>query len=106
VYSGTRRAYPSDCRALELPAQRGGSGDSNRAFRRGGIAGQPPRSEWRVVRHASQQHSPSFNERELHLTLGDLPDESLTDEAYVPRILREWSVDGLLINYIAASRTR
>jgi LacI family transcriptional regulator len=40
-------------------------------------------------------------ERELHLTLGDLPDESLTDEAYVPRILREWSVDGLLINYIA-----
>jgi DNA-binding LacI/PurR family transcriptional regulator len=30
-----------------------------------------------------------------------LPDESLTDEAYVPRILREWSVDGLLINYIA-----
>lgn len=42
-----------------------------------------------------------LTERELHLTLGDLPDESLTDEAYVPRILREWSVDGLLINYIA-----
>ena len=30
-----------------------------------------------------------LTERELHLTLGDLPDESLTDEAYVPRILRE-----------------
>src|SRR4028119_1844024 len=42
-----------------------------------------------------------LTERELHLTLGDLPDESLTDEAYVPRILREWSVDGLLINYIS-----
>ena len=42
-----------------------------------------------------------LTERELHLTLGDLPDKSLTDEAYVPRILREWSVDGLLINYIA-----
>ncbi|HEX9995776.1 MAG TPA: LacI family DNA-binding transcriptional regulator, partial [Abditibacterium sp.] len=41
-----------------------------------------------------------LTECELHLTLGDLPDESLTDEAYVPRILREWSVDGLLINYI------
>jgi LacI family transcriptional regulator len=43
-----------------------------------------------------------LTERELHLTLGDLPDEPLTSEAYVPRILREWSVDGLLINYIAA----
>jgi DNA-binding LacI/PurR family transcriptional regulator len=42
-----------------------------------------------------------LTERELHLTLGDLPDESLTSEAHVPRILREWSVDGLLINYIA-----
>ena len=42
-----------------------------------------------------------LTERELHLTLGNLPDESLTDEAYVPRILREWSVDGLLINYIS-----
>ncbi|HEX8833944.1 MAG TPA: LacI family DNA-binding transcriptional regulator [Abditibacteriaceae bacterium] len=42
-----------------------------------------------------------LTERELHLTLGDLPDEPLTSETYVPRILREWSVDGLLINYIA-----
>jgi LacI family transcriptional regulator len=47
--------------------------------------------------HSIRHH---LTKRELHLTLGDLPDEPLTSEAYVPRILREWSVDGLLINYI------
>src|SRR4028119_2265713 len=44
-----------------------------------------------------------LTERELHLTIGDLPDEPLTSEAYVPRILREWSVDSPLINYIAGT---
>lgn len=35
-----------------------------------------------------------------HMTLAILPDSRLTDEHFVPRILRELAVDGLLINYI------
>ncbi len=38
-------------------------------------------------------------EHDMHLTIARLPDEKLTDEAYMPRALREWTVDGLLINY-------
>jgi LacI family transcriptional regulator len=36
---------------------------------------------------------------DLHLMLVQAPDASLTDEAAVPRLLREWMVDGLLIGY-------
>ncbi len=36
---------------------------------------------------------------DLHLNLGEVHDQELTDESYVPKILREWSVDGLLIAY-------
>ncbi|HEV7298467.1 MAG TPA: LacI family DNA-binding transcriptional regulator [Tepidisphaeraceae bacterium] len=38
--------------------------------------------------------------RDLSLTLARLPDEKLTDEAFVPKVLREWTSDGLLIDYI------
>ncbi|MEE9403564.1 MAG: LacI family DNA-binding transcriptional regulator [Algisphaera sp.] len=38
---------------------------------------------------------------EMHLTLAKLPNELLTDEKYVPRLLREWTADGLLINFNA-----
>lgn len=41
----------------------------------------------------------SLAERELHLTLAELPDEKLTSEGYIPRILRELAADGLLVNY-------
>jgi LacI family transcriptional regulator len=34
-----------------------------------------------------------------HLMLVKSPDESLTDEAAVPRLLREWMVDGLLVAF-------
>jgi LacI family transcriptional regulator len=37
---------------------------------------------------------------DLHLTGARLPDEVLLSERGVPRLLREWSCDGLLINYI------
>jgi DNA-binding LacI/PurR family transcriptional regulator len=37
--------------------------------------------------------------RDFRLTIAYLPDERLTDPAFVPAILREWSADGLLINY-------
>jgi LacI family transcriptional regulator len=40
-------------------------------------------------------------EHDLQLLLAALPDASLADDGYVPRILREWMVDGLLINYNA-----
>jgi LacI family transcriptional regulator len=38
-------------------------------------------------------------EREMHLLLTRLPDRRLTDESFVPRILRTNCCDGLLINY-------
>lgn len=38
--------------------------------------------------------------RDQHLTLARLPDEKLTDDQFVPKILREWMADGLLIDYI------
>lgn len=38
-------------------------------------------------------------EHDLHLTLASPPDAKLTDQGYVPKILREWMADGLLINY-------
>lgn len=36
---------------------------------------------------------------DLLLTIGQMPDEKHISEGVVPKILREWSVDGLLINY-------
>ncbi len=39
--------------------------------------------------------------RGLHLSLAQLPDEQLTGEGIVPRILQESACDGLLINYNA-----
>ena len=38
-------------------------------------------------------------ERDLHLMVARLPDERLTEEGFVPRVLREYASDGLLINY-------
>jgi DNA-binding LacI/PurR family transcriptional regulator len=38
---------------------------------------------------------------QTQFTIGMLPDEELTDAGFVPRILNEWSADGLLINYIS-----
>jgi LacI family transcriptional regulator len=40
-------------------------------------------------------------ENDLHLVVTKLPDEKLTSEGFVPRILRESSSDGLIINYNA-----
>lgn len=40
-----------------------------------------------------------LDQRDLQLVVGRLPDTKLTSAGYVPKLLREWSVDGLLINY-------
>ena len=40
-------------------------------------------------------------EHALHLLIASLPDARLTDEEYLPQVLREWATDGLLINYNA-----
>ncbi|MBN1674568.1 MAG: LacI family DNA-binding transcriptional regulator [Kiritimatiellae bacterium] len=37
--------------------------------------------------------------RNLHLTVTVLPDEALTDEQTLPKVFKELTVDGLLINY-------
>ena len=36
---------------------------------------------------------------DLQLVMGQVPDKKLTDNVAAPRLLREWSVDGLLVNY-------
>ncbi|MCC5846899.1 MAG: LacI family DNA-binding transcriptional regulator [Verrucomicrobia bacterium] len=38
-------------------------------------------------------------DQNLHLTIGRLPDEKLVDSDYMPKMLREWTCDGFLINY-------
>jgi len=38
-------------------------------------------------------------DHDQHLMIAKLPDEKLTNEGFVPKILREWLADGLLINY-------
>jgi DNA-binding LacI/PurR family transcriptional regulator len=38
-------------------------------------------------------------ERNLHLTFARVPDEKLTDEQEVPKFLREWMADGMIVNY-------
>lgn len=38
-------------------------------------------------------------ERGMHLTVAMLPDEALTSEAVVPRVLQNWMADGLIIDY-------
>lgn len=38
-------------------------------------------------------------ERDMHLTLAVLPDEKLTSTGFIPKVLRQWMADGLLINY-------
>jgi len=37
----------------------------------------------------------------MGLTVGQLPDKDLTNEGFVPRLLGEWAVDGLLVDYVA-----
>jgi LacI family transcriptional regulator len=36
---------------------------------------------------------------DLHLITGQLPDEKLASHAALPKVLREWSVDGLIVSY-------
>ncbi len=38
-------------------------------------------------------------EHNMLLTMSRLPDESLTDDTFIPQIMREWAVDGFLVNY-------
>lgn len=44
----------------------------------------------------------TLREKDQLLLIGELPDEKLTDDMEMPRILREWAADGLLINYLEA----
>jgi LacI family transcriptional regulator len=62
-----------------------------------------------MVLGQSAQHMPdgllrgaaqALAERDLSLSITEIPDNKLTSEGFVPRILRELSSDGLLINYI------
>ncbi len=44
----------------------------------------------------------TLREKDQLLLLGELPDNQLTNDDVLPRILREWAADGLLINYLEA----
>lgn len=41
----------------------------------------------------------ALTEHNLHLTLARVSDEKLSNEEAVPKLLREWMADGLLVNY-------
>ena len=36
---------------------------------------------------------------DLHMTVAAMPDQQLTDKTLVPKFLRQWMADGLLVNY-------
>jgi LacI family transcriptional regulator len=40
-------------------------------------------------------------QRDMHLMLGQMPDDKLASAQELPKVLREWSVDGLLLSYTA-----
>jgi LacI family transcriptional regulator len=40
-----------------------------------------------------------LQDHDYHLMIAKLPDEKLTNEGFVPKLLRQWMVDGLLVNY-------
>ena len=44
--------------------------------------------------------SEELAEHDMHLSLAEVPDEVIDDEVYVPKVVRELSADGLLINRI------
>ena len=46
--------------------------------------------------------SAALERRNMHLSLAYARDEALGDAGYLPKVVREWAADGLLINYIAS----
>ena len=87
--------------AEELGYKRNGSMASARVGRFGSVAlllstdenrSHLPARLWDGIHDELARH-------DLHLTVSRLPDEKLTDEGVVPKILREWMCDGLLIDY-------
>jgi LacI family transcriptional regulator len=59
------------------------------------------RSPWRSSISSALIESihDALADAQLHMSLARLSDEKLTDADRVPRFLREWSSDGLLVNY-------
>jgi LacI family transcriptional regulator len=47
-----------------------------------------------------------LHRRGLSLTVARLPDDELTDDTALPRLMREWAVDGLLVDYVAEEPAR
>lgn len=48
---------------------------------------------------AEQMIRTTLSAHDLTMVVGEVPDEKLTSRQHLPKIIREWSVDGLLINY-------
>ena len=44
--------------------------------------------------------SEALTEHDMHLSLAEVPEEVIDDQSYVPKVVRELSADGLLINRI------
>jgi LacI family transcriptional regulator len=61
------------------------------------LSAKPGRSY--LPQHTLYGISEALAEQELHLTVAELPDEKLTDAGFVPKILREWCCDAMLVNY-------
>ena len=53
-----------------------------------------------VYRHYLPGLTRGCRRMDLHLTVGEVVDDKLADERYIPKVLREWAVDGLLIAYM------
>ena len=87
--------------AAEMGYRRNGSAMAMKSGRFGNVAlllstkttvSTLPQQTWNGVHDELAAH-------DLHLTMTRLPDEKLSDAGQVPKVLRELSVDGLIIDY-------
>lgn len=99
VAEATRRKI--EVAAAELGYKRNGSMVAARTGKFGNIAlllstesnrSTLPQAVWNGIYDELAKHN-------LSLSMARLPDETLTDDGVVPKILREWMCDGILVDY-------
>jgi len=106
ILRGTGRESPATCERVRAEAARLGYRPNGlaRAMRRGsfgavGLLRSTNPSAATITHTFLWAIERELLACDLQLVMGQVPDRKLTDSEAAPRLLREWSVDGLLVNY-------
>lgn len=106
ILRGTGRESPATCKRVRAAAERLGYRPNGlaRAMRRGsfgavGLLRSTNPSAATITHTFLWAIERELLAHDLQLVMGQVPDQKLTDSEAAPRLLREWSVDGLLVNY-------